>query len=311
MRKSIVAVYVLSVFFVIATINFTYQNAITGAVVQENAETTDKISGLYSIKPNFKVKIDYDLNEYEEIVSQAKTLIGLCSNQQPERCIDNILESVNTYSAWSTNCFNEYETIFYEFVEKYNNCLESEEKDKICEFSITNKLKNKELKISIIKLGEKTRIDALKGTEVFASEIINTEGPFLTTEINSEGNPDKKSKASIEFNIKYEDDKESINVNAVDDETSRFETFSLDNEISFYKFEDGSLALIDSLLYNSLKASKDVFNPVKRTFNFCVESENEFSVYDEKEKTTKKRKVEYRFALNFRDNIQQDPEETP
>jgi len=307
MNKTIVAIYVLSVFLVILTLNFTYKNAITGAVVEEPEIVEIKQLGIYSIEPNFNEQIDYDLNEYEEIIKNAKTLINLCriDSLPAEQCIGNILESADAYSIWSTDCFTEDKKVFYEFVEDYNNCLQSDEEDKICEFSLDNNLRNRKLTIRLEKSGTRTRIDALRGTEILKPEMIASEGLYLTTDVEK-GDPDKIPLRRIQLTIRYDGEGISsvsalVNINR-DESTFEQEEISFDidnNKLSFYKYKDGSIAIIDGENYNSFKATKEIFSPIKRIFNFCVKSEKEVLAYDDEDKKTKFRNVEYKFALHF------------
>jgi hypothetical protein len=281
-------------------------------------------SGVYSIKPNFKADIDYDINEYERIVEEATTLMDICRIDPlpAEQCVDKVMESVDEFERWSTDCFTGDKRFFYDFVDKYRNCLESEEKDKICEFPLDDGIKDKnyQIRLNQIRLDQtagerddKTRIDIVKDSVILLKEEIDAKGPFLTTDIK-EGIPDKVPLRGIILTIRYGEEgipsiSALVNVNR-DDTDFEKEQLSFDignNQLSFYKYEDSSLALIEEPSYSSFKATKETFSPIKRIFNFCVKSEKEFMTYDDDEETTKRRNAEYRFALYFPKNIDTGP----
>ena len=69
---------------------FNDYNNITGAVV---AEEQPKFYGTYSIKPSFKVSVDYDLEEYNDTINKTKILFEECSGHyNPEDCINKKIE---------------------------------------------------------------------------------------------------------------------------------------------------------------------------------------------------------------------------
>lgn len=99
----------------------------------KDEKKTEQI-GLYSVKPSFKVSLDYDFSDYDKLRKGAEELIALCTDQNLELCVDN-----NKYQFFSKdnfeiseNCDNEEEEQFYEFLEYFESCAFSKDNSCIC-----------------------------------------------------------------------------------------------------------------------------------------------------------------------------------
>ncbi len=114
----------------------------------------DNILGIYSIKPGFQAKIDYDLGDYGKIKDLFKSILKCVDDKDStnentkdvkiESCMVDA-ESKDPSFNWVLGCDKGSEFIFYDFVEFYQNCIESDD---------TNCLCRKTLELSVEKINE-------------------------------------------------------------------------------------------------------------------------------------------------------------
>jgi len=299
--------------FLIIAIGLFYFNediTITGFVVKEKPP---EVYGTYSIKPSFKVNVDYDFEVYEEIKNKAKEIVRDCKDDV-ENCANkkiNIFNDEEILKAreqnikrkfkWSSGCETEEEKFFYNFVENYKLCLDSKEKEGVCEFYLSNGPKGKKLEIKLTDEEEKIKIE-LQGTQL--TERIDTEGPFIAK--------DTVSRTRFDFDITAEFDKDGV-IKKSDFKPLGKSSSNLNNQIKLFKEVKGDKTYISFIdpskmskfekEVNSLdETAKNKFQkiPLKRdTYKFCVNSSKKFYVYDEDKIELKN--VEYKFALKLID----------
>ena len=104
---------------------------ITGAAVSE-AEKRGKIFGTYSVKPSFKVNVDYDLDDYNKI---KELLVPILECQKVRsnfnECIEEA-ESRDDSFEWSLNCDKDVEKALHDFAEFYQDCMNSDDTNCLC-----------------------------------------------------------------------------------------------------------------------------------------------------------------------------------
>jgi len=126
---------IMGFLFLIMAIGLFYFNDdlnITGFAVKK--EKIPEFYGTYSIKPSFKVNVDYDFEEYNKIIDDLKKISNCAKDGTPvETCID---ELEKTDYGWELNCQEGVEKIFYDFVEFYQDCFNSEDNNCICKLNL-------------------------------------------------------------------------------------------------------------------------------------------------------------------------------
>jgi len=327
-------------FFLAVLMGFFYFNEevnITGAATTETNQK-NIFYGTYSIKPSFKTSVDYDLEEYGEIVGKAKELYKICSEHYDLRtCILNKLilyngqykkeaKEKNTEKRfeWSLDCGTEEEKFFYDFVEKYKLCFDSKE-DGICEFSLAEGFKNKKFYIKLSNEFGKTKFELINEDSVIEiKEIVDITGLYI---VDNEGK--KVTKVSdlnnafqnyihvyISFNRKG---KVTTNVKgevlSKKKESEKAKTSRYEGMIRLYKSTENKktkISFIEDLTDNDLQllvldGKIQKYKPIKDTFKFCVKSPKKFYVYDEEIEKPKLKNVQYRFALKFIDKTPPPP----
>ena len=300
---------------------------ITGFAVKE--EKMPEFYGTYSIKPSFKVNVDYDFNEYNEIIEKTKTIVRDCKDDV-ENCIN---KKINTFNdgeilkakeynlirkyKWSSGCGTEEERFFYDFVENYRLCLTSEEEG-ICEFSFLPSTENTlTIRISWDKESAKTKI-WVENTDL--AEMVDAEGPFVFTAGGIEesgGNKRLILKGEREDISDERGESHDIISVSFEPNTPGYSVYypslsKIDSDkLMIYKGtknEKPFLSLLTKEVINnviSLKKtnpeydSPSFFKPKRDTFKFCVKSPGKFYVYDGNKIELKN--VEYKFALKLID----------
>ncbi len=129
-----------------ATVIDVEENEITGAVVsvmERSSGEGDEIIGEYSITPVFIVDIENDLEkEYGEFRVKARNFkheIDSCYGDM-DVCIADRLDD-EEYIGWKMNeeCEKEDEIFFYDFVNVFEECVNSVDVDCLCEGRISEK----------------------------------------------------------------------------------------------------------------------------------------------------------------------------
>lgn len=328
------------VIIIIGFVLFNNFNEITGFTIY-HTEEEDEVIGTYSINPNFKVNIDYDLfGEYEKVVEYAKEF-QLCQREPIwDDCIDKKIEYYNRINEklktddenkktidWERDCDPQEETFFYEFVDFYRFCLESPSDEAICTLQLKDIPKDSKYEIKISHLNDKTKIELVGKPK---EEIIDVNGPFMyryvdlakldkekVFEFKTQDTEDNRGdhKTSISINIepdtKYTISSQEINKYTIDTK-----------EIILYKGTENKKPFVSFIhieAYEILKIKKNeerdkikfpiTITPIKDTFKFCAKSDYKFHIYNEKTNKVELKNIEYKFALKFQDTIPPPPVE--
>lgn len=81
--------------------------------------------GQYSIKPNFKAELNYNLSEYDDIKTELNEILLEVKDKKCENS-DCIKETfANKKFQWSYNCLPEKQRVFYDLIEAYELCTEN------------------------------------------------------------------------------------------------------------------------------------------------------------------------------------------
>jgi len=114
---------------------------VTGDVAKEQKEESN-IIGTYSIMPTFKVKVKYELNDYNKIKDSLDFIISCAMQNSVEQCVAQIND--NDFE-WQLGCDKGAEKVLYDFAEFFQECIDSQDNNCIC---------TKNLEISNEKLKE-------------------------------------------------------------------------------------------------------------------------------------------------------------
>ncbi|MBT3407239.1 hypothetical protein HN415_01005, partial [Candidatus Woesearchaeota archaeon] len=115
-------------------------SSITGRVTAEPATSTPQKVGEYSIKGDFTIDLNQNFDDYKTMRTNARLMLdGVLNCEQDkqislEDCIKEVNTSLNL--EWSTSCEDEKIAYFYEIVESYMQCANSNDNYCFCEFPI-------------------------------------------------------------------------------------------------------------------------------------------------------------------------------
>ena len=314
MEKKDIAIITLFLVLIVMTGLFYFNDSIniTGFAVKE--EKTQEFYGTYSIKPSFKVNVDYDFEDYEEIKNKAKEIVRDCKDDV-ENCVNkkiNIFNDEEVLKAreynlkrkfeWGSGCETEEEKFFYDFVENYKLCLDSEEKEGICEFSLGNGPKDVELKIKITEVEDGIKFELLQSS---LKETVNTKNLFVIEGLKGD-KINKELHSDITLTIDF--DENGLLEDAWFKASGWIIKSYIRGDVKLYKEieqEKTIVSFINPSQYTSFEVlSRDLVNKkfkkinlIKNTFKFCVKSNKEFYVYDEDKIELKN--TEYNFALKL------------
>lgn len=269
---------------------YTDNPILTGAVTAQQEK--NNILGTYSIIPSFKVKIDYDLNEYKNIKENLNQVINDCiEDDNIEECFKAKADENN----WNCEEKDEVADILYDFVDKFNECLNLKENNVVCKFSLDERDLTKIRTYTIQLRSENQKIKAelfdLEGRK--AIDYINQENLFYT----NYDDRDKSAKTAdvVKFIVKPEGNKPVIK-----EAFSEIPSLVQFSKTYFYKAED-ELRFIEAGEEGLFRApgNKIIDLPRIKGFKFCAKSKKQVYAHDSFDNTVKLRPIVYRFAVTY------------
>ena len=270
---------------------------ITGAVTQEQKEESNSI-GTYSIMPSFKVKVDYNLDEYKNLKSAVDKIVEECKNSENmEQCFRDKTEEIK----W--NCEEESANILYDFTDKFKECMNLEEDGIVCTFSLDERTVDYNSKIfEIILTNENQRTKAelkyKKNDKILATEYLNLRNLFYIDDSNNRDTSTNTAN-SIRFVVNYQNKKpfiEQAEAKTYDKSTPTV----LSKMLMFYR-KDNHIKFIEAGQEGNFRApipaNKIIELPKTKGIKFCAKSDKQIYVYDNFDNTVKLRPIIYKFAV--------------
>ena len=274
---------------------------ITGAQTAQITQAADSnILGTYSIMPSFKAKIDYNLEEeYQNIIIQLNQVISDCKNQQDiGQCFKGYANQLN----W--NCVelrDEAADILYDFIDKFNECLNLEESNVVCRFSLDERdIINRPIKsFDLILTDEvqRTRVELRQGTDVW-KDYVNYGNLAYTSDYNTRDTI-SNSPNPVKYIIEYQGRKPvTIQAVAIDKSvpvqlSKLFLFYKVNNQLKFIEAgQEGNFR-------TGIPANKIIDVPRVNGFKFCARTGKQIYAYDKSDSTVKLRDVVYRFAVQY------------
>ncbi len=306
-KKEIISITVF--LFLAAAIGYSYFNEgnITGFAVADNKENLN-FYGTYSIKPSFKVNVDYDLEgEYSKIV-EGLGHISDCAKlgSTVESCAEKLSETIY-YSdyEWGLDCDAGAEKVFYDFAEFYQDCFDSEDDNCICELNLDyseEEIKKYELE------GEykiKTELDnprkiinlKLEEPEIDLRYAIKTNGidNWNPGEFNINYKTNKKESAELIF-------EEEVTKNYYDiDKIDKLILYKFGTELQFIEYEDDKVIFFNGK-EKEIEDLKTCSPKPKNIHKFCVTNKKkQFYVSDKIKNKVELKNPVIKFAAYIED----------
>ncbi|MBI3036119.1 hypothetical protein HYY71_07405, partial [Candidatus Woesearchaeota archaeon] len=248
---------------------------------------------------SFKAKFDYNLQEwYNTIRNNLDEIVDDCIKNNPdmEKCLEDKSKSNN----W--NCVelkDEATEILYEFIGKFNDCLNLEEDGVVCRFSldereITSPIKSFDIILTNQNL--KTRVEVRQGTKS-AEDFINLENLVYTAYDNRDTLSERLNPVNII--LEYQGKKPIIkDIFGKDDSTNRiplsknFLLYKKDKQVKFVEAPGSSFEA-------PVPANKVIDLPRTKGFKFCAKSGKEVYALDGSDNKLQEREIIFKFAVTF------------
>ncbi len=251
--------------------------------------------GEYSIKPSFKAKIDYNIDEeYSSLKTQLMAITKECKPKDMEKC----LKEKSRELEWE--CAESDKDILYDFIYKLNDCFNSNTDDTLCTFSLDkrdylNNIKserNFEIKFSN-SLG-RVKADMFEERKLIATAYINIGKLAYTDSRESEGT----DADSITIKIKYSDGNAAIEEAYAS--TKESANLALSGNFYIYK-KNGVISFIDRSIEGLFRPEvvNSIEIPLTKGVNFCAKTGKQLYAYDSSDNTVKLREIIYNFAVAF------------
>lgn len=282
----------------ISTVLYAQNNTIiTGAVTAQEKQTN--ILGTYSIMPSFKARIDYNLKgEYNSIKEQISSVINECqAAENTEQCLQ---EKANEPKWVCNDLKDDVSDILYDFIDKISECINLEENNAVCRFSLDERdllTPINSFDIILTNENQRTKVESRQGTKSKA-DYIDLESLGYVNDYNNK-NTLSKSANPIKFIIEYQNGKPQISRAVATDNTVPVELSKL---FMFYK-TNGNIRFVESTQDGSFRApppaNKIIDVPRFKGFKFCAKTGAKIYAYDESDKTVKQRDIVYKFAVKY------------
>ena len=296
--KDLVLLMLIPIILVSIVVYTDKNPAITGAVTAQQQESN--VIGTYSVMPSFRAKIDYNLqDEYKTINQKVSQIVDDCKNQiNIEQCFKNYSIQLD----W--NCVelrDEAVDILYDFVDKFNECLNLEQDGVVCRFSLGERsilnLPNT-FDITLQNDNQRTKIEVKRGLNVF-SDYINMEN-LVYTDYDNRGKLSENLNP-VKFIIDYSSKKPVVaDAYGIDGSSNRIplsKTILLYKKNNFVKFVEAPGSSFEA----PVPANKVIDLPQMNGFKFCAKSPSgkQFYTYDKSDNLVKLRDVIYKFSVMY------------
>lgn len=263
---------------------------ITGAVVDQEvpASSSEKQIGLYTLYPSFSFPEPFSISgEYDTLQKQIRDFhqeIKTCREQDTERsledCFSLTLEKA-TYDSWhiEEDCETEEEKIFYDFTELFARCLQSDDEDCVCSSSFSSYHPSSVGEYSFSFVAEENLI-----LVTFQETSLEMLFPSLLLIVG-------ETSLSSETYTLHVDASETV---------GGFSSLQPSNALYLYKQDEQTLFVEDQTTFSTFSTTRDACAvPEKKTYKFCVQSDQTISSYDASLQSTITQPMVYVFALAF------------
>lgn len=278
---------------------------ITGHATSNQVTTTPgQKTGEYSTYGMFSVDSKLDTKKYEEMRNTARQFkqdalfCELAKEYSLEWCIDSELNKLN--SGWLKDCENEKTKYFYEFVESYKQCAESNDNYCFCDLPINynNMLQDVEIIVSEKHGTILFEMDDLmeylydyvpyeKTPESAINRLTGSVKDYLNNQPNAIIDPIVVPKNKITSPVKF-------------DNNEKYKIFKVDKSMVIMTKKENEQIIDNTLQYDYLD-DHDCELPPRRKYKFCVDSNLKSVEYDKNTLASYLEDVKYKFALDFSD----------
>lgn len=257
-----------------------------------------KSFGTYSVTPNFKVELDYDITVYDQIYDDAKLLQSCQNEQELDLCVKAKLIELNSVDnkynlEYVESCDEQEDITFNSFYEGYYSCLNSPDDNCYCDVDLSGFDKKSKI------MSDKTNLNYELG------------------ELKLNYPKSELEQFPFELKFEYDDaldsffslfDGTDVQLSFGDSINSKKYLFATRDGVKIYKSGDLNYGVVkgnklefaygNSVEFNTLNKC----NVKKEIYRFCAKSDKSFIVKN-KFGQVKEEQINYKFAIKFPDNL--------
>jgi hypothetical protein len=282
---------------------------LSGVSAQSTASDANAPLGTYSISPDFAVKTGFTLGTYEEVRIDARKLLDdvkskECTKENLGDCITDSMQKLELMQkGWSQDCGSPAERFFYDFVEFYTSCYNSENTDCICKYDFgANKYDDGSYSLTLDEVSGSTILESNIATSIELPEM-NLKAYHYPLLLGGLKELSGQQKITAEYDGGKFDDSEIV----ITDKDGKNDDYDADQVFYVYKSAaTGSGAFMATVFGSSsdfLAGKNECTLNKDRTHNFCVDKGEKVTVYvpsnDGSGGNTLQKDVVYKFALYF------------
>lgn len=258
------------------------------------------LAGYHYFTPSFNVDIGYDVEEYRKIREQAGVLLSECrGNANLDSCINDEIKRFRM-PEWGFVCEGGSSTdVFDDFVAFYKGCLNTENKDCICEYmpplNISRTEEEEVYQIRLTKDNGRTVINIAGYPKLTA--IVDLPGPYFIEYYDDSGHEAELLNA-VDYVVTYDADGNLYNAEL---NTGFFDYDIPNKKLRLYKDNSGRLNFIDTDEYfrGGFERLSSCIPKNDFTYFFCITSDTKLLIYDEVAERMINKPVQYKLALYF------------
>ena len=253
--------------------------------------TTKQSPIIYSVKPSFRIEVNYNLSIYNGIFNIINETDGLITNvivcevqgNDLDDCVNQEINKMNNAIfdfpnqdryfglEFELNCDSDKEKLFYAFMEGYFKCLSSIENDCVCNFSIDLQLEEEEYEILIYQ-DNNNIIFALSDSRL--NDTITNKQLLEAYTLGGQ-----------------------VFMRNVNDIT--YDLSDSDKEVFLYKDSYEDMGFLPQQELENLDDYQSCTVAENRMFRFCVNTHKQFRVHDEDTGQVEDKDIIIKFALRF------------
>ena len=300
---------------VIGMVVFVNHNSITGNAVAEQNDN-EKL-GTYSVMPSFRAKIDYSLQDYNDLNNKLKNAIDKCVSSK-QQDIKNCIKTETDKPEYQWRCSDQNSDVLYDFTDKLKECINLKEENAVCRFSfdkrdyINKEKPRRDFQIKITNwYYPRVKAELMEDDKILATEFIEL-GKLDYTDYESK-DKDGKNIDSVVIKVHYENGIPTVtdtytSVGGKPIKLSKlFLFYKSKNDVKFIDqnfeslFRSPQPADIDLDLPNQkvLKYNTIIDLPRMQGLKFCAKTGKKIIAYDSSDGQVKEREIIYKFAITL------------
>jgi hypothetical protein len=261
------------------------KTSMTGMTVTDFTQDQEESIGTYLVNPSVHAEVPYSLEDYtvlkQVVFEKLLPQVQACRIAGEENCFEEGIQNINnnrqvldTQLSFFNGPCDEQENVESDFVEQYTACLESSEAECVCDINLALGYNHQEQDAQVVVSGNPE--ESLSGDDI-----------FLTVKRTLSQIPARTAK----------------NVDSAPDLGGASQFVLQQGRHAFYKRDNILYSITDNSGESLLQCTIN-----KNVFKICVRKQANFVVWDETQRKSGNKPVEYKFALLLEETLVEEGE---